>query len=1297
MATILLAAAGAAAGAGFGGTVLGLSGAVIGRAVGATLGRVIDQRLMGGGSRVIETGKVDRLRLSGASEGAPVGIVWGRMRVAGQVIWATHFRQTVATSGGGKGMPKPKTRSYSYSVSLAIALCEGRISRIGRVWADGVEIAASSLNMRVYDGSDDQLPDPKMEAVEGAGRVPAYRGIAYVVLEDLDLTPFGNRVPQFSFEVMRRAQGAAVAQIPEIGRDLRGVALIPGTGEYALATTPVHADRGLGARRSINVNTPAGGTDLSVALAALREELPACMSVSLVVSWFGGDLRAGQCRVEPKVEDRETVASLPWRAGGIGRAEAAEVPRVDGRSIYGGTPSDASVIEAIRALRESGQEAVFYPFLLMDQLAGNGKADPWTGAPDQPPLPWRGRITTAVAPGRPGTTDRMAAAAAEVGAFFGTAARSDFQVSGGTVSYTGPQEWSYRRFILHYAHLCAAAGGIGAFCIGSELRSLTQIRGANDSFPAVAQLKALAADVRAILGAGVRIGYAADWSEYRGYDVGGGDFHFHLDPLWADPNIDFVGIDNYMPLSDWREGDAHLDGAGGQSIYDLDYLQSNIEGGEGFDWYYASAADRAAQIRTPITDGAFGEPWIWRIKDVRSWWSNPHRSRVNGVQQAPTPWVPRSKPIWFTEFGCAAIDKGTNEPNKFLDPKSSESALPYGSDGRRDDLIQMQYLRAFLGYWSGAGKNPVSPVYGGAMVDLGRAHAWAWDARPYPWFPGNAALWSDGGNYARGHWLNGRVTAQPLGSVVAEICARAGLADTDVSGLYGMVRGYSVADVGPARAALQPLMLAYGFEASERQGRIVFRMRDARPMHDLGPDDLAETEKGQGGPEAQRAAEAEMAGRVRLTYVEAEGDYEGRAVEAIFPDEETHGVSQSEMPLALTRSEGQRIVERWLSEARVARDAITLSVPPSKGHVDAGEVIRFKGASYRVDRIERAGAITLEAVRVERGIYRTPEESDDVVAPRAFLAPVPVFPLFLDLPLLSGDEVPQAPHLAVAAEPWPGGASLWSSDQDADYAFNTEILRPSIIGTTLTPLPAARAGVLDRGQPLRVRIGAGALSSVSPDQMLVGGNLLAIGDGSTGNWEVMQFATATLVAPGIYDLGLRLRGQAGTDAAMPAVWPAGSHVVRLDGGPVQIGMPSNQRGLVRHYRIGPAGRSYDDPSYLHRQVGFVGLGLQPLSPCHLRCRRQGADLALRWIRRTRIGGDNWDGFDVPLGEASEAYVLRIMQGTEVRREVIVSVAHWTYSATDRAADGVAAPFELHVAQVSESFGPGPFARMTIHE
>jgi len=168
MATIVLSSIGFAAGASVGGAVFGLSSAVIGRAIGATLGRVIDQRIMGAGSQTVETGKVDRFRLTGASEGAPVGQVYGAMRIGGQVIWASRFQETSTTSGGGKGAPSvPKTTSYSYTANLAIALCEGVITRVGRVWADGIEIARDDLNLRVYTGSEDQMPDPKIEAVEG--------------------------------------------------------------------------------------------------------------------------------------------------------------------------------------------------------------------------------------------------------------------------------------------------------------------------------------------------------------------------------------------------------------------------------------------------------------------------------------------------------------------------------------------------------------------------------------------------------------------------------------------------------------------------------------------------------------------------------------------------------------------------------------------------------------------------------------------------------------------------------------------------------------------------------------------------------------------------------------------------------------------------------------------------------------------------------------------------------------------------------------------------------------------------
>src|SRR6202012_5867802 len=157
---------------------------------------------------------------------------------------------------------------------------------------------------------------------------------------------------------------------------------------------------------------------------------------------------------------------------------------------------------------------------------------------------------------------------------------------------------------------------------GSELVGLTRLRDGAAHYPAVDALKALAADVRAIL-PDAKLGYAADWSEYNNHQTGDapGAVLFNLDPLWADANIDFIGIDNYLPLSDWRDGAAHRDAAVAAAPYDGAYLQANIRGGEDYDWYYASDADRRSQARTPITDG-LGKPWVWRAKDLWAWWSN---------------------------------------------------------------------------------------------------------------------------------------------------------------------------------------------------------------------------------------------------------------------------------------------------------------------------------------------------------------------------------------------------------------------------------------------------------------------------------------------------------------------------------------------------------------------------------------------------------------------------------------------------------------------------------------------------
>ncbi|MBN8997856.1 MAG: glycoside hydrolase/phage tail family protein, partial [Rhizobiales bacterium] len=516
--------------------------------------------------------------------------------------------------------------------------------------------------------------------------------------------------------------------------------------------------------------------------------------------------------------------------------------------------------------------------------AGNALTDPY-GWCTQPAYPWRCRITASWAPGMEDTPDKTAAVEAEIAAFVGTAAIGDFALVGGEAVYSGPAEWSYRRMILHSACLCLLAGGVDAFVIGSELRGLTTLRAEDNVFPFVEALRVLAADVRTMLGSGTKITYAADWSEYFGHQPpdGSGDAIFHLDPLWADDAIDAVGIDCYMPLSDWRDGAAHLDAAVAESGRDVAYLRANIAGGEGFDWYYASDADRLAQIRSPITDGAYSKPWVYRYKDLKSWWSQPHHDRIGGVEQpSPTAWVPEGKPLWLTEIGCPAIDKGANEPNVFPDPKVGGARLPHFSNGSRDALMQERALTAILSWWDpdspafAATSNPVSSVYGGRMVDIGRTYVWSWDARPYPAFPYRTDVWSDGGNWQTGHWLNGRLGMMPAARLVERILDDYGFTQYEVGDIDGMVEGYVIGQVGSARDALQPLADALGFTAAEAADRIRF-LRATLPKLTLAEAALAQ-EDGQPLVSLRRAQETELPSEFGLGFIDPLNDYRSRSV-----------------------------------------------------------------------------------------------------------------------------------------------------------------------------------------------------------------------------------------------------------------------------------------------------------------------------------------------------------------------------------------------------------------------------------
>ncbi|HUS97739.1 MAG TPA: glycoside hydrolase TIM-barrel-like domain-containing protein [Hyphomicrobiaceae bacterium] len=839
MATLAFAAAGAALGSSLlpaGLTLFGttLTGAAIGAQFGALGGGLVDQALFGasGQSRSYEGPRLSELRVLGSTEGAAIPKAYGRARIGGQVIWASEIEEEATTEeagGGGKGGfsgGAAQQTTYAYFSNFAVGLCEGEIAGISRIWTDGAELDQTNAVMRVYPGSESQLPDSLISAHAGSGLAPAYRGVAYVVFERLPLAAYGNRIPQLSFEVVR--------PLGKLGKLLKGVVMIPGSGEFAYATEAVTRKGEDGADVSENAHMLQAATDWDAALDQLSVDVPNVENVSLVTSWFGSDLRAGVCQIRPGVERLNKVTQpLTWSVAGQSRADAYVVSEIDGRPAYGGTPSDQSVVQAIADLKGRGIGVTLTPFILMDVPEGNALPNPYSPDGVQSPYPWRGRITIDPAAGVAGSPDQTASAAGQLASFVGTAQPGDFSLAGQTVNYAGPQEWSFRRFVLHHAFLALAAGGVDTFVIGTELRGLSTVRSGPSTYPFVSALVLLAADVKSVLGTGTNVTYAADWSEYFGHQPadGSGDVHFHLDSLWSSANIDAIGIDLYWALSDWRDTPGHADLPVARSIYDLDYLKGNLEGGEGYDWYYASASDREAQVRSPITDGA-GKPWVFRYKDLRAWWSNEHYNRPGGVESAvPTTWVPGSKPVWFMEVGCPAVDKGANQPNVFYDPKSSESSLPYFGRDVRDDLIQRRYLRAIAEAYDASdpahvpGLNPTSASYGGPMVDPSRIYAYAWDARPFPAFPADTETWSDGPNWQFGHWLNGRLSACPLDELVEQVLADLGDIPFDASELTGIVPGYVIDRIMPAREALQPLELAYFFDSIETSGQIMFRHR----------------------------------------------------------------------------------------------------------------------------------------------------------------------------------------------------------------------------------------------------------------------------------------------------------------------------------------------------------------------------------------------------------------------------------------------------------------------------------------
>lgn len=214
---------------------LGLAGAAIGSTFGAaSIGWSIGSFLGGmlesksGSDRPDVFGpRLTELKVQTSAYGVSIPYAWGVMRLSGNVIWGPPIvetqTRTVVNSGGKGGGPSGTSEAqvtFSYSASFAVGILgklpnrSAAIVGIRKVWANGkliqdigedapLEAVLGSIpGTVVYTGTDTQTADPTIEAAEGAGNVPGFRDLAYIVFNTLQLAEFGNRLPNLEFEVV---------------------------------------------------------------------------------------------------------------------------------------------------------------------------------------------------------------------------------------------------------------------------------------------------------------------------------------------------------------------------------------------------------------------------------------------------------------------------------------------------------------------------------------------------------------------------------------------------------------------------------------------------------------------------------------------------------------------------------------------------------------------------------------------------------------------------------------------------------------------------------------------------------------------------------------------------------------------------------------------------------------------------------------------------------------------------------------------------------------------------------------
>lgn len=550
-----------------------------------------------------------------------------------------------------------------------------------------------------------------------------------------------------------------------------------------------------------------------------------------------------------------------------------------------------------------------------------------------------------------------------------------------------------------------------------------------------------------------------------------------------------------------------------------------------------------------------------------------------------------------------------------------------------------------------------------------------------------------------------------LGAILSNVAARVGMdsTDYDFSQLTQEISGYSWTQ-GTAKEIVSPLLELYDSLVRGHGFQIEGVRREVGVSYPTVTSDWFVRDGSNPLFEVTTLSETDLPRRIFLNFADINGEQQPNS--AVSQRNVVSTLSTRELSVDMTTwaaqaDEAQPLVERMLRRRWMGAVTGKHKLTPKEMALEPGDAVnvlldgdpitaRFVRTTIAPNRV-----IQCFWERDSSTVYVAPASPGAEVVGRptpSVFNPVESTGFVLDIPLLTDAQDQGTPFVYVAAGPvlqegdWPG-TDFWLSDSGVDESFvggwdSIGYGDGVTWGTTESTVPDALPQVIDEGTELYVTIAYGELYSVTEDEMLNDGsvNLALVGD------ELIQFRDATLQSAGGYLLTGLMRGCRGTEQST-ATHIQGERFVLISSVVKKHDLGASKIGDTDYYKY--ATISFGEPAGDIITVAFSAAANRPYAPAHVELVRDTGtgDWTITWTRRSRIGGSTINGQDVPLGESSELYRVKIMSGATVVRTIEVTAETATYTSAQQTTDwgSPQTTLSIQVLQVSPTLSLEGFA------